>query len=334
MKTRCSSCQTTFRVTPEQLRARAGKVRCGQCLTVFNALDSLVEEEAEKPARSAGRNALTATQFSILPDIAVQTAARFPTPPRREQEIPPAIPADRRTEPTIQTPPLSVDPPADISDIEAPLKPVANDMRPSAASAMPAPAAPIEALVMPRETNEIPGYSKWAEGVMTSPAELPPDRQSSGFFLFIAFLLTLALAAQATYRFRSELAVAAPALRPWLEQAGEALGFDIPLPHRTELLSIEMSDLQNDAAQHGLLVLQATLRNRAPYAQAYPRIELTLTDTLDTPLLRRVLLAEEYLPQAQTAALPFAANADAAIRLWIEAKDIAAAGYRLYVFYP
>jgi len=44
MKTRCPGCQTTFRVTPEQLKARAGKVRVvEQCQSVFNALDSLAE---------------------------------------------------------------------------------------------------------------------------------------------------------------------------------------------------------------------------------------------------------------------------------------------------
>ena len=58
MKTRCPSCQTTFRVTPEQLKARAGKVRCGQCQTVFNALDGLLDEteksgETARPATSA-----------------------------------------------------------------------------------------------------------------------------------------------------------------------------------------------------------------------------------------------------------------------------------------
>jgi predicted Zn finger-like uncharacterized protein len=42
MQTRCPDCQTVFRVTPEQLKARAGKVRCGQCQSVFNALDSLL----------------------------------------------------------------------------------------------------------------------------------------------------------------------------------------------------------------------------------------------------------------------------------------------------
>ncbi|HRC60588.1 MAG TPA: zinc-ribbon domain-containing protein, partial [Candidatus Propionivibrio aalborgensis] len=44
MKTRCPVCQTTFRVTPEQLKVRAGNVRCGQCHAVFNALDGLLDE--------------------------------------------------------------------------------------------------------------------------------------------------------------------------------------------------------------------------------------------------------------------------------------------------
>jgi predicted Zn finger-like uncharacterized protein len=46
VKTCCPSCQTIFRVTSEQIRARAGKVRCGQCRTVFNAIDSLLDDDA------------------------------------------------------------------------------------------------------------------------------------------------------------------------------------------------------------------------------------------------------------------------------------------------
>ena len=41
MLTRCPTCGTAFRVTPEQLKARAGKVRCGHCNGVFNALETL-----------------------------------------------------------------------------------------------------------------------------------------------------------------------------------------------------------------------------------------------------------------------------------------------------
>ncbi len=45
MFTRCPNCETTFQVTAEQLKAASGDVRCGQCLTVFNALDNLSEIE-------------------------------------------------------------------------------------------------------------------------------------------------------------------------------------------------------------------------------------------------------------------------------------------------
>jgi predicted Zn finger-like uncharacterized protein len=42
--TRCPACATHFRVTPDQLKARSGRVRCGECQQVFNALDTLIEE--------------------------------------------------------------------------------------------------------------------------------------------------------------------------------------------------------------------------------------------------------------------------------------------------
>ncbi len=35
--TRCPTCETAFRVTPEQLDAANGMVRCGKCIGVFNA---------------------------------------------------------------------------------------------------------------------------------------------------------------------------------------------------------------------------------------------------------------------------------------------------------
>ena len=44
LMTRCSHCQTVFRITPEQLRAHGGRVRCGRCLQVFNGLETLVPD--------------------------------------------------------------------------------------------------------------------------------------------------------------------------------------------------------------------------------------------------------------------------------------------------
>lgn len=46
MKTHCPECETVLKVTPDQLRSRGGKVRCGVCHTVFNALDYAVSEQS------------------------------------------------------------------------------------------------------------------------------------------------------------------------------------------------------------------------------------------------------------------------------------------------
>ena len=50
MITRCTNCSTTFRVTPEQLQAHGGKVRCGQCRAVFDGLLALVPQSEPAPA--------------------------------------------------------------------------------------------------------------------------------------------------------------------------------------------------------------------------------------------------------------------------------------------
>lgn len=44
MLTQCPQCESRFRVAEKQLQAAKGKVRCGHCMTVFNALANLVSE--------------------------------------------------------------------------------------------------------------------------------------------------------------------------------------------------------------------------------------------------------------------------------------------------
>jgi predicted Zn finger-like uncharacterized protein len=48
--TRCPACRTAFRLVADQLRLRQGLVRCGQCETVFDAREHLVELPAAGPA--------------------------------------------------------------------------------------------------------------------------------------------------------------------------------------------------------------------------------------------------------------------------------------------
>ncbi len=147
-------------------------------------------------------------------------------------------------------------------------------------------------------------------------------------------LLALLLAAQGLFYFRSDIALLAPETKPLLKDACTLLGCTIPLPQRSDLMTIEASDLQADGVNPNVVILTANLRNRAAFAQAHPALELTLTDTQDLPLARRVLLAADYLDSPPNNESGFAAGAERAIRVTLQLADIKATGYRLYLFYP
>ena len=55
MRTRCPACNTVFRVTSDQLRAKAGKVKCGYCQCVFNAFDQLIDDTLKQLSATAKR---------------------------------------------------------------------------------------------------------------------------------------------------------------------------------------------------------------------------------------------------------------------------------------
>ena len=309
MKTRGPECQTVFRVTPEQLKARAGKVRCGHCQAVFNALDSLLETPAPPHPQDS---ATLVAAIPSAPKSETSSADGWETGDKGAVAIEPASDA---------LSPVAGEeaaPPDDFLLTDFSVSPEVNP----------------DGLVTPRDTTEIPGYSKWAEGVV-SEAHIPAERKRPHWlFSLAAVLLILGLSGQAVFHFRSELAVSFPAAAPLLEAFSVTLGSHLPLPRHTDLVSIGTSDLQTDAARGNLLVLNATLRNRAPYAQDYPSLELSLTDTQDVAIARRVFSPQDYLPPKFAAEKAFPANADIPVRLWIEARELSPAGYRLYVFYP
>lgn len=60
LQTQCPKCQTRFRVTDQQLGVAGGKVRCGNCMEVFNAIDHQIRPET-KPAATAQSSPATST---------------------------------------------------------------------------------------------------------------------------------------------------------------------------------------------------------------------------------------------------------------------------------
>ena len=147
-----------------------------------------------------------------------------------------------------------------------------------------------------------------------------------------ALLAGAALAVQAAWFYRDRIAVSFPESKPYLEAACAELGCRIMPPVDPQAISIESSDLQADQGNRAVLILTAILRNRAPFSQALPMLELSLTDAQDQAVARRVLKPAEYAPEAQASTI--GAGNELQMRVFVDAGSLKANGYRLYAFYP
>lgn len=261
MITSCPACGTTFRVHSDQLAARDGQVRCGQCSTVFDARSALVTEDDPREA---------------VPD---------PRPATRADEV---------------------------ERVEAALsQPLSRTLPPEPEISLAESESEFEFGPRPRGVSRL-ATALWASGCIAA---------------------SLLLAGQVAYAFRGELAARWPGLRPSLAAACQPLRCAIPLPQHPELISLESSELAAERGVAGVLTLSAVLRNRAGFEQAYPALELTLTDAQDRPVARRVLAPSDYLGARAARESAFAAGSETNFRLHIDATGLAASGYRLYVFY-
>lgn len=296
MITRCPSCQTHFRVHAEQLAARAGQVRCGKCSRVFDALEHLIEEFAPAPA-----------------------------PPEFETPHADADAAEHAPE---------AGTPADVAAQVQQPTPV-QAARVAAEPAVPAaamPAAAIAASAMADPANVDSAASSFDFGpVAVGQASAPARRWT--WFLGALVLLPLLLA-QAAFYYRSGITLLFPEIKPYAVALCATMGCELPLPRRIEQMSIEASDLQADTINPSVMVLSATLRNRAIFNQQYPSLELTLTDVHDQPVVRRVLAPQDYLGKVANGQAGFGASTEIAIKVFIEGSQVKATGYRLYLFYP
>jgi len=162
--------------------------------------------------------------------------------------------------------------------------------------------------------------------------DTPRKRAFPWVSLMGALLACVALAGQATWFYRDKIAAAYPDIKPYLDTACAELGCRIKPPVDPQAISIESSDLQADQANRAVLILTAILRNRAPFSQALPMLELSLTDAQDQAVARRVLQPNEYAPDVPRPTI--GAGNELQVRVLVDAGSLKANGYRLYAFYP
>lgn len=277
-------------------------VRCGHCLTPFNAAEHL-DEARSAPAGQQLAAEHPPAQPAALPELEIS----FGTAPSET-----ALTA------------ASADAALPVSAVSAQAEsrtPVAEQQHAPQETASPVQAETLHDDLFPH-----------APPSWRVPEPKSPYRP---LWLLGSLLLLSWLLLQLAVFFRSDLAVRLPAAKPLLSRYCQLIGCQVDLPRRPELLSIEASELEPVNPERAeIVVLDALLHNLAPFAQTYPNLELTLADAQGTPLGRRIFRPADYLSQAENAEFGIAPKQEVAVRLYLNTSDLKPEGYRIALFYP
>lgn len=305
-----------FKVVPDQLRVSEGWVRCGQCSEIFDARQQL------------GR--LDASGQLVTDDEVVAGAGR-----KSVQERAIASTSGGREAGEM----LSA---AALDDIEVAL------------AAREVPAAPVQPFAAQQDFAAGPDHGEEQAALSVdlpsvagpaAPADAPQvsflrNRSGRGALqrpwvraglLLCSLILVVTLTLQIVVQERDRIAALYPLSEPALAQICVALGCRIRPLRQIELIAIDSSSLGRIRAD--VFRLNFVLKNSGPLDLATPAIELTLTDTQDQALLRRVLLPADFTPLLRLAAGSDLASS-LALQLRLGNSGERVSGYRVLAFYP
>lgn len=345
--TRCPACETLFKVVPDQLRVSEGWVRCGQCDDIFDASFHLLPvslDDAGPVAMPEGLAAhveatkpVDATLPAIDPD---QDSGDLTSPDEllvAQQEQEPVLPdvADDEAE---QAPPEAIPDALAPGDEQISMPPELPDAQTSVVASGLLEAEsnlPIHAVQTEPDEFEAPLTSEFGDvsfmrGSRSSAFLHKPVIRAALMLSSVALLLVLS--AQIVFHERDRLVALEPGLKPLLLTFCGALHCTLSPLRRTESIVIDSSSfaqIRGDAYR-----LSFTVKNTAATALAVPAIELTLTDTLDQPIVRRVFLPGEL--DAKLEALAAGADWSISFAMAVKASGPSerVSGYRLLAFYP
>lgn len=362
LATKCPQCGALFRVVADQLKLRGGLVRCGQCRAVFDAIGSLtyVDDAALSQSRT-----VTASTRSPAPSPAAspeEHAARQALGPSTTLRIAPVAPATLAGNVPLRIE-LPKPPPEEPAVVRRRAKAAA---RASVEARETAPAATgggdnVPTLLAATRAHDGASGSAPAAGdievagLAPAPVEAaaeesrdaqpaasflrPRRRRPRGFSVVFgggSVLLALLAAIQLAVIFRGELMIHWPQSRLLLVDLCSAFRCTVSLPTQAGQLAVIGTELQAIPGTDAL-ELTTVVRNRAGFRQALPAVEVTLMDSRNRALARKVFSPADYLASAGEPSSRleegFGPGSDFTIRLFFEARGLRPAGFLVYPFY-
>ena len=300
--TSCPACETQFLLTTEHLKAHRGKVQCGNCEHIFNAKNRLTEvsDDIHSPAEYQASIEASNNASSQAVD---------------EKPISEVLNVALGTVPNLDNlDDLEVDKKSDESYIGD-----TNITRQSE-------------IIEVYDVDQI-NAPIYIDDLTTNPNFDKPNTKINGWAVLFGLILAILAALQSVYYLRTSIAAEYPQFKPYLVQACAALQCEISLPKNLDFFALDDTDMQEDYEHKNVIKFSSLLINNAPYTQAYPNIELTLTDTADQPVLRKLIKPSEYLTSKTNADAGIHSREEMRINLSINVADIAVAGYRVLPIY-
>lgn len=150
----------------------------------------------------------------------------------------------------------------------------------------------------------------------------------------VAVVAAILLVVQVLHQERDLIAARQPSLRPALAALCGLTGCELSAPKQIGDITIDGASFAREKSGDAYR-LNFTLRNGAPLPLAMPAIELSLLDTQERAVVRRVLMPAEF---GAPSVLPARAERAASLPLALTGPEAAAlppvAGFHLLAFYP
>jgi len=359
--THCPVCQTQFFVSEQQLDQHHGQVRCGYCLHVFDAkahgvtavepaasdatdlttATTVATAIASEPIAAANQNStIAATEVSAhlaadaatikLPDIIATTVTNIAIAAAVTEVTSASEALSSIDQPVIPAPILAVLTVEHALAADTDTESVSAGTIEADTNAVAIVTAAVSADAAAEAEADPAEYFDYLTDPPVAMPEKPIHVWLSRLLVFILLLLAIM---QSLYFLRNPIAIYYPNFKPYLQQACHKLGCSIDLPKKIELIIIDDSDMREDADHTGLIDFTSTLINQAGFHQAYPNVELTLTDLDEKPTLRRLFKPREYLPALTNIDAGIAPAEAVSVKLKIIVTGMPLAGYRVFLTY-
>lgn len=329
LATRCSSCNTVFKVVQDQLKVSKGWVRCGRCDTVFNSLEELFELNGDTiigGVRQPSQRSAAVKSEVMSAAEQESSAASFLSGSTEERE-------DGFSRSLfssflsggVKTPAALVkeEDRNEFADAKFDSDLLADEEGPGLG--VPKPPAPEPKYTPPQPSENVPAFVRHADA--QARWKTPRARM---LLLTISVLLTAVLGLQVAHQFRDRLAAQSPAARSFLTQWCDWVGCQLSAYRSIKDFTVENSALTRLPGSGNVFRLSVTLRNRSSLTLALPCVEISVTDTAGQLIARRTLMVADFQPPQDSVG----PNSEVPLQLLLKSLNPNVNGYTVEVFYP